>query len=290
MDAEKLSCRAYRFGRFVLDLNQGALLALGGVELPLRPKSFALLQLFVENAGRLLDRDTIMGAVWPDVFVTDDSITQCVGDIRRALGDEAQRMLRTVPRRGYLFPVEVSCTEPAMVVPVLPLAPLENQPRQVCLDNLPEDLVEHPPPNGAPGQTELIGLSAAEAFAEVDAPVWSDMERKFATVLVACIHDTTGGLSAPDPEELSKQADTLAALRPLIERFGGVMGVSLGNAAIVLFGAPRTLEDHAVQACRAALAMRSAVAGNSRGELGLRVCLDAGKVLVRNQVSGHETI
>jgi len=100
MDAEKLSCRAYRFGRFVLDLNRGALLALDGTELPLRPKSFALLQLFVENAGRLLDRDTIMGAVWPDVFVTDDSITQCVGDIRRALGDEAQRLLRTIPRQG----------------------------------------------------------------------------------------------------------------------------------------------------------------------------------------------
>src|SRR3954462_5200752 len=108
MDAEKLPGRAYYFDRFVLDLHRGALLALDGVELPLRPKSFALLQLFVENAGRLLDRDTIMGTVWPDVFVTDDSITQCVGDIRRALGGEAQRLLRTVPRRGYLFAAEVS--------------------------------------------------------------------------------------------------------------------------------------------------------------------------------------
>jgi adenylate cyclase len=83
----------------VLDLSWGALLAPGGAELPLRPKSFALLQLFVENAGRLLDRDTIMGAVWPDVFVTDDTITQCIRDIRRALGDKAQRLVRTVPRR-----------------------------------------------------------------------------------------------------------------------------------------------------------------------------------------------
>ena len=80
---------SYRFDRFTLDLARGALLASDGAELPLRPKSFALLQLFVENAGRLLDRDTIMRAVWPDVFVTDNSITQCVRDIRRALGDEA---------------------------------------------------------------------------------------------------------------------------------------------------------------------------------------------------------
>src|SRR3954465_1855143 len=113
MDAEKLSCRAYRFDRFVLDLHRGALLGLGGTELPLRPKSFALLQLLLENAERLLNRDTIMEAVWPDVFVTDDSITQCVGDIRRALGDEAQRLLRTVPRRGYLFAAEVPRAGPA---------------------------------------------------------------------------------------------------------------------------------------------------------------------------------
>src|SRR3954454_20746454 len=117
MYVEKPPCRAYRFDRFVLDLRRGALLALDGVELPLRPKSFALLQLFVENAERLLDRDTIMGAVWPDVFVTDDSITQCVGDIRRALGDEAQRLVRTVPRRGYFLATEVSRGGPAEETP-----------------------------------------------------------------------------------------------------------------------------------------------------------------------------
>ena len=103
MDAEALPRVACRFHHFTLDLARGALLASDGTELPLRPKSFALLQLLVESAGRLLDRDTIMRALWPDVFVTDDSITQCVGDIRRALGDEAQRLLRTVPRRGYLL-------------------------------------------------------------------------------------------------------------------------------------------------------------------------------------------
>ena len=108
MDAEKPPRAVYRFDRFVLDLARGALLAPDGAELPLRPKSFALLRLLVENAGCLLDRDTIMRAVWPDVFVTDDSITQCVRDVRRALGDEAGRLLRTVPRRGYLLAAGVA--------------------------------------------------------------------------------------------------------------------------------------------------------------------------------------
>ena len=44
-----------------------------------------------------------MAAIWPDVFVTDDSITQCVGEIRRALGEEGVGMLRTLPKRGYLL-------------------------------------------------------------------------------------------------------------------------------------------------------------------------------------------
>src|ERR671932_1737032 len=108
---------AYRFDRFTLDLACGALLGSDGTELPLRPKSFALLRLLVESAGRLLDRDAIMAAVWPDVTVTDDSITQCVGEVRRALGDEAGHLLRTVPRRGYLFAAEVLRTGPAAAPP-----------------------------------------------------------------------------------------------------------------------------------------------------------------------------
>jgi class 3 adenylate cyclase len=117
MDAERPPRAVYRFGRFTLDLSRGALLAADGAELPLRPKSFALLRLLVENAGRLLDRDAIMAAVWPDVFVTDDSITQCVREIRRALGDDPPRLLRTVQRRGYLFAAEVSRAGPAAAVP-----------------------------------------------------------------------------------------------------------------------------------------------------------------------------
>src|ERR1700693_545408 len=93
---------AYAFGRFTLHLDRGVLLA-DGAECALRPKSFALLRLFVENPGRLVNRDEIMETIWPGVFVTDDSIAQCVSDIRRALGDSDQRLLRTLPRRGFLF-------------------------------------------------------------------------------------------------------------------------------------------------------------------------------------------
>ena len=105
---------AYRFDRFAVDLRRGVLLA-DSVERPLRPKSFALLRHLVENPGRLIDRQEIMGAVWPGLFVTDDSIAQCVRDIRRALGDSEQRLLRTMTGRGYLLTAEVTReTDPAM--------------------------------------------------------------------------------------------------------------------------------------------------------------------------------
>jgi adenylate cyclase len=108
----------YRFDGFTLDLVRGALLGPDGAEIPLRPKAFSLLRHFVENAGRLLDRDEILAAVWPGVFVTEDSVGQCLKEARRALGDEQQRLLRTVPRRGYLFAAEVARLDAAS--PLLP--------------------------------------------------------------------------------------------------------------------------------------------------------------------------
>src|SRR4051794_29762525 len=97
----------YRFGGFTLDLARGALLSASQIELPLRPKAFALLRLFVENPGRLVDRDTIMATIWPKVLVTENSITQCVREIRTALGDKAYRMVRAVRGRGYILSTTV---------------------------------------------------------------------------------------------------------------------------------------------------------------------------------------
>lgn len=98
----------YRFEGYTLDLVRGALLDASGAEIPLRAKSFDLLRVFVTNAGQLLDRDTINRAIWHDVVVTDDAITQCIRDIRRAVGDADQRILKTVPRRGYIFAARVT--------------------------------------------------------------------------------------------------------------------------------------------------------------------------------------
>ena len=96
----------YQFGEFTLDLAKGCVLK-GGQELKLRPKVFETLKFFVENPGRLVGKQELMEAVWPDAFVTDDSLVQCMLELRRALSDRGQQLLKTVPRRGYMFTAQV---------------------------------------------------------------------------------------------------------------------------------------------------------------------------------------
>jgi predicted ATPase/DNA-binding winged helix-turn-helix (wHTH) protein len=92
----------YEFGEFVLDVDRGSLLKTG-VEVRLRPKVYEALKYLVENPDRLIGKQELMQAVWPDAFVTDDSLVQCIIELRRALDDRNQQLVKTVPRRGYLF-------------------------------------------------------------------------------------------------------------------------------------------------------------------------------------------
>jgi pimeloyl-ACP methyl ester carboxylesterase/DNA-binding winged helix-turn-helix (wHTH) protein len=93
------------FDRFVLDLQQCALRR-GNDQLELRPKAFDVLRYLAENPGRVVSKEELVKAVWQGVFVTDDALVQCVRDIRHVLSDEAHKIIRTIPRRGYLFAID----------------------------------------------------------------------------------------------------------------------------------------------------------------------------------------
>jgi len=60
-----------------------------------------VLRLLIANVGQLVTKDELQNAVWPGIVVTDDSLVQCIGEIRKALGDDARKLVETVPRRGY---------------------------------------------------------------------------------------------------------------------------------------------------------------------------------------------
>jgi adenylate cyclase len=102
-----LTPKSLRFESFTLDLERLCLHGPSG-QAELRRKSFEVLRYLVENPGRILTKEEVMNAVWPDVTVSDESLTQCIRDVRRALGDENKRIIRTVPRRGYLVDTPIS--------------------------------------------------------------------------------------------------------------------------------------------------------------------------------------
>lgn len=97
-----ISYGALHFADFDVDLDRGEL-RVSDTVIALRPKSFALLVYLARHPGRLLTKDELIEAVWPDVAVTDDSLVQCISELRAALGDGDQRLIKTVPRRGYLL-------------------------------------------------------------------------------------------------------------------------------------------------------------------------------------------
>lgn len=94
--------QVFRFDHFVLDSNQMSLVR-DGTPVDLRPKAFETLLALVRDAGRLVTKDALVQAVWPSVFVNDDALSQCIRDIRKALRDNDQSFIRTVPKRGYIF-------------------------------------------------------------------------------------------------------------------------------------------------------------------------------------------
>jgi DNA-binding winged helix-turn-helix (wHTH) protein len=107
----QLAAGRLRFDRYVLDPDRGCLL-LDGREIKLRPKTFAVLSHLVENSGRLVSKDELFAAVWPKLAVTDDVLVQSIGELRRELGDDGPRLIKTIPRRGYRFESAVSSIAP----------------------------------------------------------------------------------------------------------------------------------------------------------------------------------
>jgi adenylate cyclase len=111
-----------RFGSYFLDLDRLSLHGSQG-QVELRPKSFHVLRHLVENASRAVTKEELIRAVWPDVSVTDESVTRCISDVRQALGDQARELIRTLPRHGYLL--DASVTKEGAAAAAMPSRPVD---------------------------------------------------------------------------------------------------------------------------------------------------------------------
>ena len=119
----------YEFGSFRLDPHE-RLLVRDGATISLTPKAFDLLLVLIERQGRLIEKEELFKAVWPDTIVEESNLSSNIALIRKALGDEAAapHFVETVPKRGYRFIAElrgVPLTASAAPVAILPSAPLE---------------------------------------------------------------------------------------------------------------------------------------------------------------------
>jgi adenylate cyclase len=92
----------FRFKGYTLDIARTALRA-ADHEVELRPKSFEVLRYLLENAHRTVTKEELLEAVWPNVVVTDHVLAHCVSEVRQAIGDGDQAVIKTIPRRGYRF-------------------------------------------------------------------------------------------------------------------------------------------------------------------------------------------
>ena len=91
----------------------------GGKPVALFPRCLDALVLLVEHRGELLDKDFLLGALWPDVVVDENSLAKVISDIRRALGETRDvGCIETVPRRGYRFTARVEVSRGDDALPV----------------------------------------------------------------------------------------------------------------------------------------------------------------------------
>src|SRR5262249_52062108 len=103
---DRNALKMLQFEGYTLDIVRNALRA-ADREIALRPKSFELLRYLVENPDRLVTKEELLKAVWPNVAVADEALTHCVSEVRQAIGDGNQTIIKTIPRRGYRFAAPV---------------------------------------------------------------------------------------------------------------------------------------------------------------------------------------
>jgi class 3 adenylate cyclase/predicted ATPase len=243
--------KAYCFEGYTLDLRRGCL-RMVDQEIALRPKSFEVLRYLVENAGRLVPKDELIKVVWPSVIVSDDSLTRCVSDVRLALGDGEQRIIRTVPRRGYLFVSPVS--EPAIAAPS------------------PERM---PPPHLAPSQRrepDPVGLGQRPA------------ERRQLTIMACEIVGLAALSTRLDLEDLrAVSAECHRYCGEIIARHHGCVARYQSDGVLAYFGYPDAHEHDAENAVCAALTLIGSAAQLGAGlaaQLLPRIGIASGIVVV----------
>lgn len=118
------------FREFRLDCAAQTLMGEAG-PVALRPKAMALLVALARQAGQTLSKAALLDQIWPGVTVSEETLTQTIHELRKALGADGPSLIRTVPRRGYLFDVAMSTADAkAITLTILPFLNQSSDPEQ----------------------------------------------------------------------------------------------------------------------------------------------------------------
>jgi TolB-like protein/DNA-binding winged helix-turn-helix (wHTH) protein/cytochrome c-type biogenesis protein CcmH/NrfG len=98
-----------QFGVFRYDRSVGQLTDAEGTNVHLRRQSADVLSVLAEHAGDIVTKTTLFEEVWPGIATTDDSLVQCIADIRRVLGRD---VVKTFPKKGYKLELDLAPERP----------------------------------------------------------------------------------------------------------------------------------------------------------------------------------
>jgi class 3 adenylate cyclase/predicted ATPase len=272
--------KVFRFEAYTLDLRRGCLRS-DEREIQLRPKSFEVLRYLVENAGRLVSKDELIREVWPKVIVTDDSLTRCVSDVRLALHDHGQRIIKTVPRRGYLLaaPVSQSATDAGELSSAAAATPVIT-PAVNILAEAPSSVGSRNESATHRREPDKAGLQRRPA------------ERRQLTVM-ACELVGLAALSTQlDPEDLREVvAACHRCCTEIIERHQGNVAHYSSDGLVAYFGYPGAHEHDAESAVRAGLTLVGSTAQLGVGlnlRLQARIGIASGVVVIGEELAPGE--
>lgn len=190
------------------------------------PQVFDLLLFLIRNRTRVVSKDDLIAEVWNGRIVSESALYSRITAVRHAIGDtgEAQRLIRTVARKGLRFVAEV-------------------REEQRAVDDSAEI--------SAPPRDASVAPTAASS---------AGPERRQLTILVCSMAGSTALSARLDPEDFREVVAAYhGCVRGVADRHGGSVACRMGDRALVYFGYPEAHEDDAERAVRAGLALMRAV-------------------------------
>ncbi|MGE3535921.1 MAG: AAA family ATPase [Candidatus Tectimicrobiota bacterium] len=244
-----------------------------GRQIFLRPKVFQVLLYLLDHHDRVVTKQELLEAVWPEQYISEATLADCIRDIRQAMGEPrgSQQVIQTRHRHGYRLVAEV------LVETVTAPAPQEHHTSTLLKAGSGKPSVHHVAPTGdvageeapGPGPADLgtrptqaafsVPLPAAAVVSGAPLPL-AAAERRQVTVLACALIDAPGLAEQRDPEDwydiVQAWQETCTGVSALLQ---GHIVPQVGEALLIYFGYPQAHEDDARRAVRAGLDLLAAL-------------------------------